>query len=415
MTRIALILPEAYRGGTLRWLRHMALMLRKGAQNQGIELQVVVCALRGHYNLRETFKQLRQDNISIRPFAWKEVHRDTAEEMMSLAAVDPEQLPEGSRFSIPDDGHNNLLDCDYWLVISDRVPHPLVPMRPYAVYVADALQRYVPDGFSSHYKSELKRTTLPLLRHADCLMTTTPVATEDCHCYFGVPFERIVELPMAIESHFPMEPCLATPATPYFVWLTNCSPHKNHALVLDALESYYATSRLRLKAFIMGTLTDAFRSDCSDPQWQTHPVVSAVRSRIAHSPLLAQNVVIGGELPEMQYNDAIRRGEFLLNANRYDNGCFATIDSVYLRRPVLCSSYPAQRYINERFQLNGVFFDPLDSQDLKNKLLEMDRSADSISLPAIERLEAHTWNNLADEVFSAVGHRLRKDPGYAYH
>ena len=39
--------------------------------------------------------------------------------------------PAAEEYAIPDDGMRQFLDCDLWLVISDRLSHPLLPIRPY--------------------------------------------------------------------------------------------------------------------------------------------------------------------------------------------------------------------------------------------------------------------------------------------
>ena len=45
-------------------------------------------------------------------------------------------------YQAPDDGISQFMDCDLWIVISDRLRLPLLPVRPYLLMVYDYLQRY---------------------------------------------------------------------------------------------------------------------------------------------------------------------------------------------------------------------------------------------------------------------------------
>jgi glycosyltransferase involved in cell wall biosynthesis len=385
-------------------------MLRRGSRNQGFELDVVVCVLQGCYDLRAEFRKLRDEQIAVRPFQWRFVSRRNAEEMLDLADLKSSEPLDDLEYAMPDDGHNHLLDCDCWWFVSDRVPRPVVPMRPYAVLVSDALQRYVPAAATPGVQAQERYVVRPLLQQAAWVTATTPQTVCDLQSYYGLHSERIEPLPIFTGYDFPTDGRAATPTDPYFVWLTNTGVHKNHEVVLDALEIYDAIPDAKLQALIVGPTTEAFRPDTvDDPQRPVSSEVLKFRKRIASTPALARRIEIGGELTDPQYCDALRRCRFLLSANRYDNGCLATIDAVYLRRPVLCSRYPTQQYHDEQLQLNGVFFDPHDPRDLAEKLAWMERSADEVSLPSMERLERHAWANRADEVFEIARRRLLEE------
>jgi glycosyltransferase involved in cell wall biosynthesis len=413
MARIAVILPAAYRGGTLRWLKHLALMLRRGARNRGFDLEVVVCVLQDRYDLRNDFRSLRDEQIVVRPFQWRLVSRRDAEEMLELANLNSPEPLEEPEYALVDDGHNQLLDCDCWWFVCDRVPRAVVPLRPYAVNVTDVLQRYVPAAATADFLVQESGVIRPLLRQAVFATATTPTTAYDLQSYYGLPSERIETLPFFIEHDYPVaEHRAATPDGPYFVWSTNAGVHKNHGVVLDALEIYDALPQARLKAFMIGPSTREFDSGGSSTP--SSPQVAALRERIASTPALLRRIVIGGELPESQYHDALRRCRFLLNANLNDNGSFAVSDAVYLRRPVLTSEYPAQRFIDERLRLNGVFFDPHDPRELAEKLAWMERSADEVALPSAADLDRHAWPQCADEVFDVAYRRLLEEATCVY-
>ncbi len=54
-TRIALILPEPYRGGTMRCIKQFAKMFKVGAKEAGDNVEVVLAVRRGHYDTQQRF------------------------------------------------------------------------------------------------------------------------------------------------------------------------------------------------------------------------------------------------------------------------------------------------------------------------------------------------------------------------
>lgn len=414
MKRIAVILPAAYRGGTLQWVRSFATMLRRGSLAAGDEWELVVCVLKGVYDVPAEFRELRAEGIKVREIGWKTLSEAESRNALRWSDVDPEEEDFSEPYGLPVDGVNDLLDCDFWIFISDRVHRRILPIRPYAVFVADVLQRYAPEGFSDGFFAYERSTLIPFVRRAEFVLTTTPAASGDVHGYLGVPRDRIVQLPFFIDLKSSRGRCPSTPRDPYFVWLTNSSPHKNHLRVLDALRRYYGEMGGRLKAFLIGPLTRAFHPDSTDEALKALPYVAQVRAELARSPHFEENIVVGGELPDAEYADALRRGRFLLNANLYDNGSFSTCDSVQFGRPCLCADYPAQRFIDRRLGLNARWFDPYDPQSLAEGLLHMETHADDVPLPSPEELAAFGPDRLAVAVHAAVAERLEGVDAHAY-
>ena len=74
---------------------------------------------------------------------WSVQKGPVARRAMTYAGFEGWQ-PGSEEYAHPDDGMRQFLDCDLWLVISDRLPLPLLPIRPYILLVHDYLQRYPP-------------------------------------------------------------------------------------------------------------------------------------------------------------------------------------------------------------------------------------------------------------------------------
>jgi hypothetical protein len=85
-------------------------------------------------------------NIEVRGFNWKILAAREVEDILPLHGVVVHQFISKA-YQVPVDGQENFLDCNFWFIVSDRLHRPLVPLRPYGIFVTDHLQRYVPEIF----------------------------------------------------------------------------------------------------------------------------------------------------------------------------------------------------------------------------------------------------------------------------
>ena len=62
-----------------------------------------------------------------RPFRWRKASQAEAARAATYAGT---WLDASGPCVFPDDGINQFLDCDLWLLVSDRIPEPLLALRP---------------------------------------------------------------------------------------------------------------------------------------------------------------------------------------------------------------------------------------------------------------------------------------------
>ncbi len=96
-----------------------------------------------------------------------------------------------------------FLDCDLWLVISDRLPLPLLPIRPYILLVHDYLQRYLPHG-----SGLAENLFLQAARLAERVLATTRFTEGDARQYAGIDPKKVARVPMLVPQFEP-EPRLS--------------------------------------------------------------------------------------------------------------------------------------------------------------------------------------------------------------
>jgi glycosyltransferase involved in cell wall biosynthesis len=356
--KIAIVLPQGYRGGTLRAIKLIAAALHVGSRRVGEPADIVLA----HLEDRETYPDREFHDllpgISRRPFAWKLLDREAAERACRYQGH--EVALDGTRFLVPDDGINSFVDCDLWLVISDRLTHPLLPVRPYALIVFDYIQRYQP--ILSDDDDDIP--FLHAARSASAVIVTTRFTRDDAAQYAGVDPHLIHVVPHVLPD-FPEPTVTMANAGKYFLWPTNAAAHKNHVNSLHALRFYYEELDGSLQCWITGVNSHALFSG-------KYPHLEQAKALFDSNPTLRRNLVLCGELPDPIYQRYLAGARFLWHTAVVDNGTFAAIEAASLGIPVLSSRYPAMQEMNESHDLNAVWLDSNEPRQMALQLRRME-------------------------------------------
>jgi glycosyltransferase involved in cell wall biosynthesis len=386
--RIAVVVPISYRGGTLRGARLIAEALRLGSIAAGEPADIVLAHPDDPVAYGGKHAPEPLDGIPIVPFRWRELSARQARAMMRFAGHRWE--PDADTYLAFDD---SLASCDLWVVVSDRVRAPIVPLRPVVMMIFDYLQRYVdilPHG-----------ADLPFLRaarSAERVLVTTRFTEQDALQYGGIARERLVKVPMLapeLSAHRAQE--RRPVRRPYFMWTTNPAPHKNHAAAIEALAIYYTDLGGSLDCVVTGAGTQHIPTS---PLPHLHPA----QRRLAQSELLQERLSWAGELPDAAYREVLADAAFLWHPCLIDNGTFSVIEAARLGVPSLSSDYPAMREIDEQFRLHLAWMDPRDPVAMARSLRSME---DQMSerrrlLPAEKDLDGQGVDRLADAYWAAV-------------
>lgn len=401
---LGIILPHGYRGGTLRGALNIARMLKRGAAESGTPISVSF----GHLDDRklycdEDFEPIRREGISVRPYQRKVVaDRDLAWHFDS----DPE-VPERRRaeeYLLFNDGIANFEDCDFWLIVSDRVNLPLPAHRRYAVVVYDYIQRYVPEIFGTTPETDLNWKEFDhyaqCVQMADFVICTTEQTRRDCVSYAGVDPERVYRFPMEFDPvrDAPMSAVSSPTQSEYVVWTTNTNLHKNHEVVIDGLERFFAAhpeSPLRVR--VTGAMTSAFAEDAKSHPLYEVGYVSRVRRSIAQRQEVRSRISFLGELDDTRYLEELRGAELLIHSSIYDNGTFSVIEAAWVGVPSLSSDYPAMREVAEDFRLPLTFFDSSSASSFACSLATTLAERDQLRarMPSRHTLTSHSFERLA--------------------
>jgi len=374
--RIALIVPIPYRGGTLRGTVLLAQALQAGARAAGQEIEIVLGYRDdpGAY-LPDSFDEF-PNWVQRRPYHWTNFDAATARRALAYAGREPHVMAPA--YWVPEDGIAQFTDCDFWLVISDRLEKPLLPLRPHALLVYDYIQRY-----ESLLPKEADRAYAQAARAAKRVFVTTEFTRRDAIQYAGVEPSRAVCLPMLVPT-FTAPEIGPTATADYFLWSTNLSIHKNHENAVRALILYYNEYGGELECRISGMGSEQlFKNNL--------PYLQALPALLRAAPLARRRIHPLGELPEPIYRKTVAEAAFVWHPCRVDNGTFSVAEAAAYRVPALSSDYPAMREMDAALGLNLAWMDAHAPADMARALKHMEtcwRERRDL-LPPVESLSAH--------------------------
>ncbi len=390
-SRIAVILPVAYRGGTLRTAKLLAQALWTGSRQSGEDAEVIFAYPEVHQEMRDRWDDDLPLSISRRTIRWQALDPVAASRAMRYAGHSG-WVPSAASYLAPDDGIQQLYDCDLWIFVSDRLDAPLLPVRPYALVVYDYLQRYVrlfPTGTDEPF--------LAAARAAERVLVTTRFTEQDALAYAGVPKEKVVRVPM-LAPEFPSAECVSSDAgAPYFLWTTNFGPHKNHYNAMSALRDYYELLNGRFDCRVSGVDTGNLL--------KSHlPHLKSLAAMVSDSRLLSKRLRLLGEIQDALYRRQLANAAFLWHPARIDNGTFSVVEAAHMGVPSLSSKYPAMEEIDRQFGLNLTWMDATQPNRMARQLKWMEEHVRSVRdhLPSETDLAQHGVERVACEYWRAL-------------
>ncbi|MFT4058199.1 MAG: hypothetical protein QM652_01475 [Legionella sp.] len=389
--RIAVILPLTYSGGTLRGMNLLIKALLVGSKLDNEDVEIIIA----HPDNERLYNDDTYSDVPTtfrRVFHWKMLDKEAACRAMIYAGHGEWQATE-TNYIVPDDGINYLLDCDLWLIISDRLEHPLLPLRPYVLMIYDYLQRYIPC-----LPQDINMAFLSAAHHAQRIMVTTDFTAQDAIQYAGLKPEKVFKVPFLVPKFKNLTSNLDTSIeNPYFIWTTNKSLHKNHVNAFLALQEYYERWGGNLECYITGCETKKLLDNESPHLRQVYDIYQ-------NSSTLKKKVKILGELFDATYQQKLKHATFLWHAAQIDNGTFSVLEAAQFSVPSLSSDYPAMREINALFKIGLAWMNSDNPRQMAAQLKWMEEHhGQQRSLLANNKLsETLSFNNLAIEYWKVV-------------
>ena len=359
--KIAVIIPEKYKGGTLRSAISLVKAFYEGSRICGDEAEIILAHIDDpELYSKEDFAEVA-DMASLRPYRFDVLSKDEAKAAMYYAGFKGWK-PDKPSYRVLDDGINYMTDCDYWLFVSDRMSAPLLPIKPYTVIVYDYIQRYL-----KFLPEESNRAFLSFVHSAEKVWVTTKFTYENACQYAGISKNKLVHVPMLAPDFSIQENDLEVQS--YFLWTTNSALYKNHINAVSALKIYYEELNGQLKCKVTGFNTRIFNEENDIVQ------IRKTRQILKSSKKLKRAIKFLGNLPDVQYRKLLSAASFLWAPATIDNGSFSVVEGACLGVPSLSSDYPAMREIDQKFSLNLIWHDANLPENMAKKLKYMEEQA----------------------------------------
>ena len=389
-TRIAIILPVPYRGGSLRATQLLAKALLIGSQQQNDSVEIVL----GHlddpaYDDQSVFADL-PSAIKRRSFQWRRMSNE--ESTRALIYEKRQQTLTKPCYLVPDDGMQQFIDCKVWIIISDRLESPLLPIRPYLLMCYDYIQRY-----QSIFSNDINQQCLSVAHNAMSVLVTTEFTKKDAIQFAGLMANKVHKVPMLAPNFTAQASQSNTQEAPYFIWTTNLAPHKNHINAFRALQIYYETYEGQWKCKITGVNTDSILNN-------DRPHLAPLQALYNNSRLLKNNIDILGELSDSLYQSTLQNAQCLWHPTIVDNGTFSVIEAAYLNTPSLSNDYPAMHEIDQQFSLNLSWMNANNPENMASCLKNMELHSTTYrkNLPSKAQLETQSVEKLAHQYWTIL-------------
>jgi glycosyltransferase involved in cell wall biosynthesis len=377
--RIAVVLPVAYRGGTLRSAKLLAKAIWSGSRKFGEDVDLVFA-----YPI-DSWAAIDRDTerwdvdlpefISGRNIGLEVLDAESAQRAMRYAGHS-DWVATANQYLVPDDAMQSLCDCDLWIVISDRLSMPLLPIRPYVMTIYDFVQRY--DAPTSRNDDI---SFVAAARAAERVLVTTRFTEQDALAYAGLARDRVFRVPMLVPRFPPLDGPARAAVTPYFLWTTNLGLHKNHYNAFCALRDYYEEQGGRFDCYVCGVGTGSLLTG-------EHAHLERLKAFVAVGTALSQRMRILGELSDVEYRRTLAGASFLWHPANVDNGTFAVVEAASMGVPSLSSRYAAMEEMNENFKLRLSWMESHSPADMAERLrwMEIHWESARVGLPAREEL-----------------------------
>lgn len=389
--KIAVLLPVAYKGGSLRGAKLLAEAIRCGSQQMGEPQEVIFLYPEdGNASTDEVFSGLHPE-IGCRTFRMKHISNREARRAMRYAGFEDWE-PESPQYSVFDDGVQQLSECSIWVVVSDRILTPILPLRPVVHMVFDYLQRYV-----NFMEPSADRPYLDAAKAAEKVLVTTEFTRGDALQYAGVSPEKVTKVPMLAPKFERRHISTEFTGPAFFIWTTNKALHKNHDKALKALDIYYRQLGGRLHCVVTGVGTDEIL-------FAPPPHLLDTINTMKNAAFFSEKIKWLGNLPDLEYQHILGNAAFLWHPGSIDNGTFSVVESASLGVPALSSDYPAMREIDQQFSLGLAWMDGNDEGAMALALKEMEGNYEDRRrlLPDAEKLASQDVQRLAVDYWKAI-------------
>ncbi len=385
--KIAVIAATGIYDDIFSEVRLLAETLIKGSSLAGEEVDITLAYIEEE-SPRQDEELAKLRPISCRTFEWKILDKSSARSAMRFAGHDWE--PSEDFYLIPDDGIQQLTECDLWIIFFNGLTCPVLPLRPYVLVADNYLPRY-----NRHLQNIDDSMCINSARLARHVLVTTEFARNDALQYAGIRQEKVSHVPMLFQ-HLDEKSSLPSRdhAENYFILEIEFAVGNSNLATIQALKDYYEIYDGQLDCRIIGQKKEAFLN-------AEQPYSNSIAEAINESRDLGCRVTWLGKLPQKDRSEQFMNCNFFWYPENIGKTRCRVVEAAYFGAPTICADHPVMRELVTQFQLNLTWMDSRKPGQMAKQLKMMEE--ESISKINTNQLRSNTaFGNNGAEISASI-------------
>jgi len=227
-------------------------------------------------------------------------------------------------------------------------------------WIPDFQHIHLPDFFTQEERAHRSREFMNICRHSDTLVVSSECARTDL-VSFAPQYAHKAELLRFVASPIPLADAASLPdlmklynfTGPYFLLPNQFWAHKNHRIVIKALQ------KLKLQNRKIQVLATGSSKDYRNPSFFPSLMQYAAESEVLDS------FRVLGEIPFNHLSGLMQHATAFLNPSLFEGWSTSVEEAKSMGKQIVLSDIPVHR---EQAPKRGLFFNPEDSDGLAEAL-----------------------------------------------
>lgn len=236
---------------------------------------------------------------------------------------------------------------------------------PFIYHPHDLQHRYLPENFNKFQIAHREVVWKSLASRAVMVMAANARVSADLQTFWGISPDRIAVMLMPPPSRKQVPDLnINKNETPYIMYPAVFWPHKNHEVIVNAMQ-LVVESGTNLSCIFAGAAGTNLKKI----------------KRLVRKLKLKSHISFLGHVPDDSFAELLHNAEAVVIPSLYEASSLTVYDSLNSGKQVLCSDIQVFR---EQCGNDVIFFDPFDASDLYAKICSFVISKEHDSQPNID-------------------------------
>ncbi|MEK3725865.1 glycosyltransferase [Paenibacillus sp. FSL H8-0034] len=270
-------------------------------------------------NVEKDFVDLVDSGVSIREYQLEAM--SIANTSDSLALMFKQEPLWYGEYILPTDYTHNNIEADYWLFLNDNIDKPIVPLKPYGIYV---------DNIGDRYYQAISNVAISNYKNASFILTCFESTKHDLVTHLGIKEEKILMIPNVFSksnahNNFNMK-------KEYILIEVDLNKFESITKILSEISDYYSLYRAEevIKIHI---------NNCSKEQ-QNSDEIYYINNIIKNSKLLNKYVTVHVDLRVDEYASLYAHAKKIIIPHNVSNITNKLAKAAFFSKRVILEELP---------------------------------------------------------------------------